>query len=197
MLELDDDIHVVGEAGDSGEAFEKAASLMPDVILMDIRMPGENGIEVVKRIKQQMPQIAIVMLTMYDYDEYIIDAIKAGAAGYVLKSGSREDLVKSMREACLGKSYMHPEVVHRILSAVHREGIKSTDHGNGVFKYHLTRRQVEVLKLLAEGKTNKQIASSLCISKETVKTHIRDIFRKLSVGHRAQASTVAVRQRLL
>lgn len=197
MLELDEDIHVVGEAGNSDEAFEKATSLMPDIILMDIRIPGENGIEIVARIKQQMPQIAIIMLTMYDYDEYIMGAVKAGATGYVLKSSSREELIKSMREAYSGKSFMHPEIVRRILNAVHTESIKSAEHGDGLFRYHLTRRQVEVLKLLADGKTNKQIASSLHVAEETVKTHIRDIFKKLNVGRRTQASAVALREKLL
>jgi len=197
MLELDEDIHVVGEAGNSDEAFEKAMSLMPDIILMDIRIPGENGIETVTRIKQQMPQIVIVMLTMYDYDEYIMGAVKAGATGYVLKSSSREELVKSMREACSGKAFMHPEIVRRILNAVHRESIKCADHGDTLYRYHLTKRQAEVLNLLADGKTNRQIASSLQITDETVKTHIRDIFRKLNVGRRTQASTVALRHGLL
>lgn len=197
MLEVDEDICVVGEAGSSDEAFEKATSLMPDLILMDVRIPGENGIETVARIKHQMPQIAIVMLTMYDYDEYIMDAVKAGATGYVLKSSSREELIKSIREAYSGKSFMHPEIVRRILNAVHRESIKSADHDDGLFRYHLTKRQVEVLKLLAEGKTNRQIASSLDITEETVKTHIRDILGKFNVHHRTQAIAIALREGLL
>lgn len=197
MLEVDEDISVIGEAGSSDEAFEKATSLMPDLILMDVRIPGENGIETVARIKHQMPQIAIIMLTMYDYDEYIMDAVKAGATGYVLKSSSREELIKSMREAYCGKSFMHPEIVRRILNAVHRESIKSADHGDGLFRYHLTKRQVEVLKLLAEGKTNREIASSLDITEETVKTHIRDILSKFNVHHRTQAIAIALREGLL
>lgn len=197
MLELDNDIHVVGEAGNGDEAFEKATSLMPDIILMDIRMPSANGVETVARIKQQMPQVQIIMLTMYDYDEYIMHAVKAGAIGYVLKSSSREELVKSMREAYAGRSYMRPEIIRRVLDVVHRESIKYADHGDGPLRYHLTKRQIEVLRLLADGKTNKQIASALHIAEETVKTHIRAIFGKLNVRHRTEATALAMRQILL
>jgi len=197
LLELDGDIQIVGEASNSDEAFEKATSLLPDVILMDIRLPGENGIETVARIKQQLPQIAIIMLTMYDYDEYIMDAVKAGAIAYVLKSSSREDLVRSIREAYSGKSFMTPEIVSRILHEVHSETVKSADHDDGLLRQHLTRRQVEVLGLLTDGKTNKQIAISLKISDETVKTHIREIFKKLNVERRTQAGAVALRHKIL
>ncbi len=197
MLELDDDIRIVGEASDSEMAIERAMALHPDVILMDIRIPGSNGINTVARIKRQMPQIAIVMLTMYDYDEYIIDSIKAGATGYVLKSSSREGLIKVMREVHAGRYSLPSEVLEKVMNALHREGIESFDHGDGLQRYHLTERQLDVLRLTIDGKTNRQIASSLYVTKETVKTHLRSIFKKLNVNSRAQAITIALRQKML
>jgi DNA-binding NarL/FixJ family response regulator len=196
MLELDEDINVVGEASNGSEALEKVNHLMPDVTLMDIRMPGENGIEIVKQIKRTTPQATIVMLTMYDFDEYIIEAVRAGATGYVLKSCSREDLIKVIKEAYSGKSFMPPETLRKLLNAMHndKENGKSANYGEAPLEYRLTERENQVLGLIAKGMTNRQIATSLRISEETTKTHIKAVYRKCKLKSRAEAIVLVLNQ---
>ena len=196
MLELDEDINVVGEASNGSEALEKANRLMPDVILMDIRMPGENGIEIVKQIKRVIPQTTIVMLTMYDFDEYIIDAVSAGANGYVLKSCSREDLVKVIKEAYSSKSSIPSETLRKLLDAMrsNKENNQSVNYGEAPLEYRLTERENQVLGLIAKGMTNRQIAASLKISEETTKTHIKAVYRKCKLKSRAEAIVLVLNQ---
>ena len=189
MLRRQEDFAVMGEAHNGLEAVEKARELDPDVILMDLRMPELDGVEAMRRIREQDPDVEFIVLTTYDTDEYIFDAIEAGAKGYLLKDTSREDLFKAVRGVHQGESLIQPGVVSRVLD---RFAQLSRRSGQGGEPQALSDREVEVLRLMARGSANKQIAADLSISESTVKTHVTNIFQKLEVGHRTEAVTKAM-----
>lgn len=192
ILQTKDDIVVVGEARDGMEAVEKTRQLQPDVVLMDISMPRMNGVEATKLIKEHVPQARVVVLTMYEEEEYIFDLVKTGVAGYLLKTSDSALIVKAIRAAAKGESFLHPAIAGKILTeftnlAEHRG--KSPAKG----KSDLTEREQGVLQEIAEGNTNKEIANHLSISEKTVKNHVRNIFHKLDVDDRTQAAIQAIR----
>ncbi len=193
------DIEVVGMARDGREAVEKARQLSPDVVLMDISMPGMNGVEATRQIKKENPQTGIVVLSMYAEEEYIFDLVRAGAAGYLLKDADSSQIVNAIRAISRGESMIHPVVVSKILT----EFSQLSDHPRVKVerqeqrKYDLSDREITVLQLVAEGKTNKEIAKDLRISEKTIKNHIRNIFRKLSVSDRTKAAIHAVKEGLI
>ena len=189
MLGRQQDFAVVGEAQNGRQAVERTRELGPDVILMDLRMPEMDGVEAMRQIKAEDPEIKFIVLTTYDTDEYIFDAIEAGAKGYLLKDASREDLFKAVRSVHQGESLIQPGVVSRLLdrfAQLSRRGSQADQ------PQPLSERELEVLRLMAQGAANKQIAAGLSISESTVKTHVTNIFQKLEVGHRTEAVTKAM-----
>lgn len=181
MLATQGQFDVVGEAADGEEAVRQAEALEPDVVLMDLRMPGLDGVEATTRIRTQLPGVQVLVLTTYDTDEDILRAVEAGAVGYLLKDAPREELFRGVEAAARGESLLAPAVVSRLLSRMRAPQGES-----------LSPRELEVLGLVAEGRPNKAIARALSISDTTVKTHLAHIFTKLGVDDRTAAVTVAL-----
>lgn len=195
LFDLETDIKVVGEAENGEVAIELARRTMPDVILMDIRMPKLDGIKATQTIRQEIPSIAIVILTIYDDDTNVFQAIKAGAIGYILKDSPIDDALEAVRAAYKGEGMMHPAIAGRVMkefARIHNE--RATDMA--VFA-DLTDREREVLKLLASAKSNKEIAEALFISEKTVKNHISNILFKLQANDRTEAALYAAKHGLL
>jgi len=195
LLAGQENLRVVGEAGDGLEALEKARELMPDLILMDIGMPGCDGVEVTRRIKEEMPHIKVVMLTVSDSDEDLFEAIKSGAQGYLLKNLEPDDLFKMLdgisREEAPISGKMATKILEEFSLQAQRESLVA------IARNGLTAREVEVLKMVAEGATNKEIASALFITENTVKNHLRNILSKLHLQNRIQAAVYAARKGLI
>ena len=189
MLARQEDISVVGEAKNGLEAVEKSLELHPDVVLMDLRMPELNGVDAMRRIRDELPDLKFLVLTTYDTDEYIFEAIEAGAKGYLLKDASREELFQAVRAVHRGDSLIEPGVASRLLdrlAQLSRQATQTTSNDT------LSERETEVLRLMAHGSANKAIAALLSISESTVKTHVSNIFQKLEVGQRTEAVTKAM-----
>ncbi|MDD4588295.1 MAG: response regulator transcription factor [Heliobacteriaceae bacterium] len=197
ILELAPAIEVVDEAGDGQGAINLARQLKPDVILMDINMPGINGIEASQVIKRELPRIGIIILTAYDNEEQILQVIDAGIDGYVLKDISPDSLYSAIVCVAKGESVLNQSVVSKVLRQVRRSKI----NGRAAPRPHpadeLTVRELDVLKLIAQGSPNKVIAENLFISEKTVKNHITNIFRKIQVDDRTQAALFAIKHRLV
>ncbi|MBI2266352.1 MAG: response regulator transcription factor [Armatimonadetes bacterium] len=196
MLEMETDITVVGQASNSEEAVQLTRDLNPDVILMDIRLQGKNGIETTRLIKEENSHVEVVILSMYDEDEYVFEAVKAGAQGYVLKDISREDLLRTIHVVYSGESLIQPSLARKVLREF-THLVKESASPRATAPRQLSAREVEVLQLVASGKSNKEIASLLTISERTVKAHLRTVFRKLEVSDRAQAVAYAMRKGLV
>ena len=196
ILTTKEDIEVVGLAKDGVEAVEMTRTLLPDVVLMDISMPRMNGVEATREIKRENPHIGVVVLTMYAEEEYIFDLVKAGATGYLLKDADSSQIVKAIRAIAEGESLIHPSVASKILNEF---SLLAEGKGRkpGRLEYGLTDREITVLRLVAEGKTNKEIANVLDLSEKTVKNHVRNIFHKLHVYDRTQAAIHAIRKGLI
>ena len=189
MLGRREDFLVVGEAENGLEAVAKVRELDPDVILMDLRMPELDGVEAMRQIRAENSEAKFLVLTTYDTDEYIFDAIEAGAKGYLLKDASREDLFQAISAVHRGESLVQPGVASRVLD---RLAQLTRQAGQAAEPQLLSDRELEVLQLMASGAANKQIASDLTISESTVKTHVTNIFQKLDVNHRTEAVTKAI-----
>jgi two-component system NarL family response regulator len=196
VLEQEDDIEVVGEAGDGAEAVERAADAMPDIVLMDVRMPKRGGIDACTAIKDAVPSAKIIMLTISDEEADLYDAIKAGASGYLLKEISIEEVAAAIRAVNEGQSLISPSMASKLLTEF-ASMIKRTDDRQQVPTPRLTDREMEVLKLVAKGLNNRDIAKQLFISENTVKNHIRNILEKLQLHSRMEAVVYAVREKLL
>ncbi|MBI5775903.1 MAG: response regulator transcription factor [Nitrospirae bacterium] len=196
ILKTKDEIEVVGEAKDGQEAVEKARSLLPDVILMDVSMPRMGGVEATRIIKREFPHIGIVALTMYEEQQYIFDLVRAGATGYLLKDTDSAQIVSAIRAIYRGESLIHPSVASKILAE-----FSLLSQGKGKKRpwadHDLTEREITVLRLVADGKTNKEIANNLDLSEKTVKNHVRNIFHKLQVYDRTQAAILAIRKGII
>ena len=186
MLSRENNIEVVGEAENGAEAIKKAGELGPDIILMDLRMPEVNGVEAMTQIKGTHPNINFIVLTTYDNDEYIFKGIEAGARAYLLKDSPREELFKAIEAVYRGESLIEPAIAGKVLDRL----VELSRQGSP--QAELSSREIEVLKLIAQGTGNKAIASSLNISESTVKTHIQSIFQKLDVNDRTEAVTKAL-----
>lgn len=196
ILETKEEIEIVGEAKDGSEAVEKARQLLPDVIVMDVSMPGMNGVEATRIIKREMPNIGIVALTMYEDQQYIFDLVRAGATGYLLKDSDSTEILAAIRAISKGESLIHPSVASKILAEF---SLLSEGKGRrkSMLEHDLTEREITVLRLVAEGKTNKEIANVLDLSEKTVKNHVRNIFHKLHVFDRTQAAILAIRKGII
>jgi two-component system NarL family response regulator len=196
VLKQEADIEVVGEAGDGAEAVELAAQLLPDIVLMDVRMPRRSGIEACTAIKDVVPSAKIVMLTISDDEADLYDAIKAGASGYLLKEISIDEVAAAIRSVAGGQSLISPSMASKLLTEF-ATMIKKGDERQQVPAPRLTDRELEVLKLVARGLNNRDVAKELFISENTVKNHIRNILEKLQLHSRMEAVVYAVREKLL
>jgi DNA-binding NarL/FixJ family response regulator len=196
VLEQEKDIELVGEAGDGAEAVNIAQETMPDVVLMDVRMPRRGGIEATSQIKALAPHIKILMLTISDEEADLYDAIKAGASGYLLKEISIEEVANAIRQVHAGQSMISPSMASKLLTEF-ATMVKKTDEKPAAAQPRLTEREMEVLRLVAKGRNNRDIAKELFISENTVKNHIRNILEKLHLHSRMQAVVYAVREKLL
>jgi NarL family two-component system response regulator LiaR len=181
-LDVEEDMKVVAEATDGEEAVRLASELKPNVVVMDIVMPKVNGIEATKKIKEIAPDTAILILTAYDDDEYVLGLLDAGAAGYLLKSARGRDLVGAIRTIRAGESVLHPNIIARLLKRATVTSVKET-RGQGL----LSEREAEVLRLVALGMSNKEVAEELFLSQRTVKAHLTSVFNKLNVASRSEA----------
>jgi DNA-binding NarL/FixJ family response regulator len=194
LLSQQEDFEVVGEAQSGPEAFEKATELMPDVILMDVYMPGGDGLEATRRIKEALPYTKIIILTVSEEDRALFEAIKSGAHGYLLKKIEPEELFKMIRGVSKGEAPISRGTAAKILSEFAKQTKEPSQKRPGET---LTEREQEVLVLLTKGNTNKEIASALCISENTVKNHLRNILEKLHLENRVQAVAFALREGLI
>lgn len=191
MLTRQPDFKIIGEASNGQEAVEKAGELLPDVVLMDLRMPEMDGVEAITRIKQEQPEIKFIILTTFSDDEYIFKGIAAGARAYLLKDAPREELFKAIRAVYRGESLIQPVVASRVLDKLAELSRK------GSSAEMLSEREIEVLKLMAKGVSNNNIADELTITQSTVKTHIASIFQKLNVTTRTEAVTTALKRGII
>jgi two-component system response regulator NreC len=194
ILEAQPDIEVVGEASDGREALEAARRLSPGVVLLDIAMPGMNGLEATAAIRQNLPDVQVLILTMHEDYEYFFEVLRAGASGYVLKGASSDDLVSAIRAVHQGGVYLHPAVAKNLVS----DYVKRMEPGEDRARYDgLSDRERQVLKLVAEGKTSRQIAEELFLSVNTVQTHRAHIMEKLGLHNRTDLIRYAFRKGLV
>ncbi|WP_416197638.1 MAG: Two component transcriptional regulator, LuxR family [Sporanaerobacter sp.] len=194
ILELEDDINVIGQAGDGEETVEKALECKPDVILLDINMPKSNGIDALRRLKDLGINSKIIMLTIHDDRGYLLETMKMGANGYVLKDSDADSLIKAIRDVKNGKTYIQPSVASILVEELNSE---ETDKSGDYKKVQsLTKREYEVLTLIAEGLNNREIADRLFISEKTVKNHVSNIFKKIDVSDKIQAAIFAYKNNI-
>ena len=196
VLESEADIEVVAEANDGHEVVELAEKYMPDLVLMDVRMPGRGGIDACQAIKDAVPHTKILMLTISDEEEDLYDAIKAGASGYLLKEISIEEVAGSIRSVHAGQSLISPSMASKLLNEFANMARKDEEKQQ-MPTPRLTEREMEVLTLVAQGLNNRDIAKELFISENTVKNHVRNILEKLHLHSRMEAVVYAVREKLL
>jgi len=192
LLNLEKDFQVVGVAQDGAEAVELAAQKQPDLILMDLKMPIMNGIEATREIRAKFPNIKILVLTTYDDDEWVFDAIRAGASGYLLKDTPRQKIVEAIRGTMEGKSFVDPAIAGKLLNQVASKQTQPTS----ILTDKLTERELGVLRLIAKGINNSEIAAQLHLSEGTVRNHVSAILEKLGVSDRTQAAVIAIQHGL-
>ena len=195
VLDGEPDIEVVGEAADGQQALERAQELMPDVVLMDVRMPRRSGIEATREIRDALPHVRIIMLTVSDEEADLYEAIKAGASGYLLKEISTDEVPEAIRSVISGQSRISPSMASKLLTEFAAWSKRTGPPG--VNAPMLTERELEVLRLVAQGLSNRDIAGRLFISENTVKNHVRNILDKLRLHSRMEAVVYAVRENLL
>ncbi|MGH2442885.1 MAG: response regulator transcription factor [Chloroflexota bacterium] len=190
ILDLEPGLAVVGEAGDGDEAVRQAIALKPDIVLMDIQMPHRNGVEATELITAARPSTRVIVLTTFDYEDYVFDAIKSGAMGYLLKDVPAPELVETVRRVHNGESFIQPTVASKLLLELGRRSREPQEE-------ELTERECEVLNLLASGSSNREIAAQLYLAEGTVKNHVSNILAKLHAGNRTHAAALAREQGLL
>jgi NarL family two-component system response regulator LiaR len=189
FLEAQPDFAVVGDVGSGGEAVMLAADLAPDIVLMDLVMPGMDGVQATRLVKQKSPCSQVIVLTSYHEDEHVFPAIRAGALSYLLKDISLPDLADAIRKAARGEVVMHPHIAARVV-----QELEGATHRDMASYAHLSEREREVLRLIAEGLNNADIAARLVLSEKTVKSHVRNILSKLHLADRTQAAIFAWRE---
>jgi DNA-binding NarL/FixJ family response regulator len=193
VLDREEGIEVIAEAGDGDAAVERASELTPDVVLMDVRMPQMDGIAATRRIVRSQPHSRVIMLTTFDEDEYVYDALRAGASGFLLKYAPADELVAAIRVVAAGEAMLAPSITRRLIETFANRDETRPDARVGT----LTAREREILKLVAQGTSNAEIATTLFVSPATVKTHVAKILEKLSARDRVQAAAVAYQSGLM
>lgn len=189
-LELQSDIEVVGEASDGNEALQVVRETLPDIVLMDLVMPNADGVEATRAVTAASPSTRVIVLTSFSEDEKVFASIKAGAQGYLMKDVLPQDLVKAIRTVYRGEAQLDPEIARKLMQ-------EFTNPQPAAPRHDLTERELEVLRLIAHGKTNKDIAEDLVLSEKTVKTHVSNILQKLHLSDRTQAAVYALRQKIV
>ena len=198
IIDIQKDMQVVGEASTGEEAVEIALRNVPDIVLMDIRMPGGTGIMATKSIVEALPNTKVVLLTTFDVEQYVFDGIRAGASGYLLKDTETDELLSGIRAMHRGATLFNSSTAKRALDQILTSGMEEPDSsGKDRLLGALTERETEVLQLLAYGKRNHEISAILCISEGTTKTHIHHIMQKLEAQDRTQAVVTAIRMKLV
>jgi len=197
MLSTADWIEIVGEAGDCRAGIEAIDELSPDMVLLDIRMPGTDGLACLERIKSRPTPVAVVIVTLYDDRRYVLEAIRRGAAGYLLKDASTTEVISTLQSVADGQLAIAPHLLREALAGDDEEAA-TRDHARGAAEAHsVTPREHEVLRLVAQGLTNKEIGGRLSISEDTVKKHVQNLILKLRAADRTQAAITALRMGLL
>jgi DNA-binding NarL/FixJ family response regulator len=191
LLEIEEDIRVVAEAGSGLECLEMMEKTLPDLVFMDVRMPGISGIETARLVCQRHPQVKVIVLTIYEDDQYVREAIKAGAKGYVLKQVGRDELIRIVRDVMEDRAFLDPKVASAVFDHVKGGAGKTQREGT------LTQRELEVLQQIAEGSSDRTIGEALHISEHTVRSHIKNLYRKLGVSSRAHAVAKALREGII
>ncbi len=192
LLKLEQDFEIIGAAQDGAEAVELAAQKSPDLVLMDLKMPGMNGIEATREIRAKFPNVKVLVLTTYDDDEWLFDAIRAGASGYLLKDTPRHKIIEAIRGTVEGRSFLDPAIAGKLINQVASNQKQPTS----VLAEKLTERELDVLRLIARGFNNSDIAGQLHLSEGTVRNHVSAILEKLGVSDRTQAAVVAIQHGL-
>lgn len=192
LLESETGIAVVGEAGTAAEALAVVGRLQPEIVLMDIRLPDQSGIAACQQVRQRWPGVQVLILTSFADEELVMEAIGAGAAGYVLKQVGTDDLLRAVRAVARGDAVLDPAVTRQLLARVRR--VEHAAHGAAFSQ--LSERELEVLALVAEGKTNAEIADALTLSEKTARNHVSTILEKLALTNRIEAATYAVRHHI-
>lgn len=192
VLNAQSDMSVVGQARNGVEAVALASKLQPDVVLMDINMPEMDGVEAARRISSQQPKIGVIILTMYRRDEYVFEAIKAGASGYLLKEVELDELLASIRAVAQGEAVIDSAIAGRVLAE-----LRQPQTAKQAVESELAERDLEILRLLAQGSTNQEIADQLIIAEKTVRNRLSLLFRRLHLENRTQAAIYALREGLL
>lgn len=191
LVELEDDIIVVAQAGNGSEAIEKIIEYKPDVVLLDINMPELNGLEVLAYLRDNDINANVLILTIHNEVEYLYKAVEIGVKGYVLKDSESDVLIRAIRSVHDGESYIQPNMASLLFKKMNNED------SSGAQNSRLTKREIEVLKLITEGMLNKEIAHKLCISEKTVKNHVSNIFKKIEVSDRTQAAVFAIKNQIV
>jgi two-component system, NarL family, response regulator YdfI len=193
ILETESDFKLVGEASDGAEAVSLCKKLKPDVVLMDLRMPNMDGLTAIEKLRDEQPDIAIVILTTFNEDELMLRGLQAGARGYLLKDTNRSTLFETIRAAARGETLLKPDIMARVLAQKNAPSTKSKPNQS----FNITEREFEVLESVARGERSKEVAAHLGISERTVKAHLASIYNKLGVDSRAAAIAVAAQNGLL
>lgn len=193
ILELSDGFTVVGEAEDGQQAIDQALALQPDIVLMDVQMPNLNGVAATAQLSLVLPTVKVIILTTFDYDEYVFDGIKAGARGYMLKDILATDLLESIRKVYAGESIVQASIATRLIAEFSQRRTAPSGHPYDA----LSQRELEVLRLLADGMNNKTIATQLALTEGTVKNYVSTILDKLHAANRTHATTIARKQGLI
>jgi DNA-binding NarL/FixJ family response regulator len=192
LLKLETDIEIIGVAANGAEAIEMVAHNQPDLVLMDLKMPVMNGVDATREIKAKFPAVKVLVLTTYGTDDWVFDAVRAGASGYLLKDAPREEVLKAVRGTVAGNNYLDPAVAGKIMGEISGSKKKPSSLITG----KLTPREIEVLQLLAKGLSNEDISKKLFLSEGTVRNHVSSIVDKLGVSDRTQAAILAIQHGL-